>query len=50
MGNKLNLSRDKAILKCLNSKWFRYGFLTFFMSMFVVMLFNTYIVFALAKD
>lgn len=50
MGNKLNLSRHKSIPKFLKSKWFRYGFLTFFMSMFVVMLFNTYLVFAGAKD
>ena len=46
MGNKLNLSRHKDIPKFLRSKWFRYGFLTFFMSMFIVMLFNTYLVFA----
>lgn len=50
MGNTLNLSRKKDIPKFLRSKWFRYGFLTFFMTMFVVMLFNTYLVFSGAAD
>ncbi|MCC3862773.1 4Fe-4S binding protein [Terrisporobacter petrolearius] len=45
MGNKLKLSQNRDIPKFLRSKWFRYGFLTFFMTMFVVMLFNTYLVF-----
>jgi len=45
MGNKLKLSKNRNIPKFLRSKWFRYGFLTFFMTMFVVMLFNTYLVF-----
>ncbi|CEO22248.1 4Fe-4S binding protein [Paraclostridium sordellii] len=45
MGNKLKLSRYKDIPKFLKSKYFRYGFLTFFMTMFIVMLFNTYLVF-----
>lgn len=45
MGNKLKLSKHKDIPKFLKSKWFRYGFLTFFMTMFVIMLFNTYLVF-----
>lgn len=46
MGNNLKLSRKRNIPKFLKSKAFRYGFLTFFMTMFVVMLFNTYLVFA----
>ena len=46
MGSKLNLSRNKNIPIFLRSKWFRYGFLTFFMSMFFIMLFNTYLVFS----
>ena len=50
LGNKLNLSRNKNIPKFLRSKWFRYGFLTFFMTMFVVMLFNTYLVFDGTKE
>ena len=45
IGNKLKLSRNKNIPNFLRSKYFRYGFLTFFMNMFVVMLFNTYLVF-----
>ena len=45
MGNKLKLSKNRDIPKFLRSKWFRYGFLAFFMTMFVVMLFNTYLVF-----
>ena len=50
MGNKLKLSRHKSIPKFLRSKTFRYGFLTFFMTMFVVMLFNTYLVLSGARD
>lgn len=45
MGNKLKLSKYKDIPKFLKSKYFRYGFLTFFITMFIVMLFNTYLVF-----
>lgn len=45
IGNKLNLSRQKNIPKFLKSKFFRYGFLTFFLTMFLIMLFNTYLVF-----
>ena len=36
--------------KFLKSKLFRYGFLIFFMTMFLIMLFNTYLVFAGARD
>lgn len=45
MGNKLKLSRQRDIPKFLRSKLFRYGFLAFFMTMFAVMIFNTYLVF-----
>lgn len=45
MGNRLKLSRYKDIPMFLKSKYFRYGFLTFFMTMFILMLFNTYLVF-----
>lgn len=38
-------SRNKPIPKFLKTKWFRYGFLGFFLSMFVNMLFMTYLVF-----
>ena len=44
MGSKL--SRNKPIPKFLKSKWFRYGFLTYFMTMFINMIFNTYLVFS----
>ncbi len=46
LGNKLKLSRNENIPSFLRSKWFRYGFLTFFMTMFIMMLFNTYLVFS----
>lgn len=45
MGNKLKLSRQKDIPYFLKTKWFRYGFLVFFMTMFVSMLYTTYLVF-----
>lgn len=50
MGTKLKLSRNKDIPKFLKSKWFRYGFLIFFLAMFVSMLNTTYLVFSSAKD
>lgn len=50
MGNKLKLSKNRNIPKFLRSKWFRYGFLAFFMTMFVIMLFNTYLVFNEVKE
>jgi hypothetical protein len=43
---KYKLSRNKPIPNFLKSKWFRYGFLTFFMFMFANMIFSTYLVFA----
>ncbi|QUH21374.1 4Fe-4S binding protein [Alkaliphilus sp. B6464] len=49
LGTKYKLSRNKPIPKFLRSKWFRYGFLIFFMTMFGNMLFNTYLVFAGAR-
>ncbi|PHV71876.1 hypothetical protein CS063_04795 [Sporanaerobium hydrogeniformans] len=50
MGTKLKLSRNRDIPHFLKSKWFRYGFLVFFLSMFIVMLFTTYLVFSGVKD
>lgn len=50
LGGKLGLSRKKNPPKFLYSNWFRYGFLTFFMTMFMLMLFNTYQVFAGAEN
>ena len=46
LGNRLGLSRKHAPPKFLRSNWFRYGFLAFFMTMFCVMLYSTYLVFA----
>lgn len=45
LGNKLKLSRKKDIPGFLRKKWFRYGFLAFFLVMFGNMLFSTYLVF-----
>lgn len=46
LGRKLKLSRNKPTPKLLYSTGFRYGFLIFFMTMFMLMIFNTYQVFA----
>lgn len=46
LGNKLKLSRKKDIPGFLKSRWFRYGFLVFFLVMFANMLFSTYLVFS----
>lgn len=46
LGKKLKLSRNAPPPKFLRSRWFRYGFLAFFMVMFGLMLFGTYRVFA----
>ena len=46
LGGHFGLSRKKAIPKWLRSKWFRYGFLIFFLTMFMNMLFNTWLVFS----
>lgn len=45
LGNKYKLSRNKPMPKFLKHKYFRYGFLIFFLTMFANMLFNTYLVF-----
>lgn len=45
LGGKLNISRKKSPPRFLRSNWFRYGFLAFFMSMFALMIYNTYLVF-----
>lgn len=50
LGNKLKLSRKKNPPKFLSSKWFRYGFLVFFMTMFVLMIVMTVNVFLSQKD
>ena len=46
LGGRFGLSRKKNTPKWLISPWFRYGFLTFFLTIFVMMLWNTYLVFA----
>lgn len=46
LGGKFHLSRNKKIPSWLRSKWFRYGFLIFFLTMFMNMLFGTYLVFS----
>lgn len=46
LGRKLKLSRQKPMPKWLKHKYFRYGFLVFFMAMFVNMLVYTYTVFS----
>lgn len=49
LGGNLGLSLKKSPPKFLRSKWFRYGFLTFFMTMFILMIYSTYLVFAGAQ-
>ncbi len=50
LGGRFGLSAKKDIPKFMKNKVFRYGFLIFFFSMFFVMLWNTYLVFAEAND
>lgn len=50
LGGKLNLSRNQDIPRWLRSKWFRYGFLIFFMTMFFNMLFSTWLVFSGVRE
>lgn len=50
LGGKLNLSRNRDIPRWLRSKWFRYGFLIFFMTMFFNMLFSTWLVFSGVRE
>ena len=44
LGKDLKICRNKPTPKWMYSKWFRYGFLIFFMSMFGNMVFQTYLV------
>ena len=50
LGTFCKLSRNKPTPRFLTRKWFRYGFLAFFLIMFGVMLFQTWLVAAGAKD
>ena len=44
MGTHCHCSRNKTTPKWLSSKWFRYGFLIFFLAMFGNIVFQTYLV------
>lgn len=44
MGEGLKFSRCRATPRWLTSKWFRYGFMAFFLTMFGSMVFQTYLV------
>ncbi|KJJ68619.1 4Fe-4S binding protein [Clostridium sp. FS41] len=46
LGGQFGFSLKKAPPRFLRTKWFRYGFLTFFMGMFFMMIYATYLVFA----
>lgn len=46
LGNKLKLSRHIAPPRFLSSLWFRYSFLVFFMTMFILMIVSTVQVFS----
>lgn len=48
LGQKI--SRDRPLPKFMRTTYFRYGFLTFFMVMFLNMIFTTYLVFAGSKS
>ncbi|MDD3369074.1 MAG: 4Fe-4S binding protein [Lachnospiraceae bacterium] len=50
IGNDLKCSRNKKAPYFLASKWFRYGFLIFFLTMFGNMVFQTYLVAAGAAN
>jgi hypothetical protein len=50
LGGRLGLSRGRDVPGWMRSKWFRYGFLAFFMAMFGNMLFTTWMVFAGARE
>ena len=50
LGNQLKLSRKKDMPGFLKSKWVRYGFLIFFLTMFGNMILTTFLVFDGAKN
>ena len=50
LGTNLKFSRNKPTPSFLYSKWFRYGFLVFFLVMFANMVFQTYLVGAGAES
>ena len=50
LGKGCKCSRNKPTPRWISSKWFRYGFLIFFLTMFGIMVFNTYLVAAGAEN
>lgn len=50
LGNRFHLSSNRDIPHFLRKKWFRYGFLVFFMLMFFSMCYQTYLVFCGAAN
>lgn len=50
LGGRLGLSVRKDMPKWMVSKWFRYIFLVFFMAMFAIMIWNTFLVFSGGKS
>lgn len=50
LGGRFGLSRKRDMPRWMVSKAFRYGFLVFFLAMFLLMLWNTGLVFAGARD
>ena len=50
LGGKLKCSRNKPTPRWMTSKWFRYGFLVFFLTMFGNMVFQTYLVASEARN
>lgn len=50
LGGRFGLSRKKDVPRWMKSPYFRYGFLIFFLTMFGIMIWNTYLVFAGTED
>lgn len=46
LGKRFKLSKQRKPPRWMKSKWFRYGFLLFFFTMFGTMLYTTYLVFS----
>ena len=46
LGGRFGLSRKKDVPRWMKSPYFRYGFLIFFLTMFSIMIWNTYLVYA----
>jgi hypothetical protein len=50
LGTRYKLSKNRNIPMLLKAKWFRFGFLAFFLVMFANMIFSTFLVFRGAND